>query len=84
MGNCGARKTSKVVGLNICRIGRLAQLPAIVAHHLAECFRDDAGASLSTQTCFGGVLGGNLAFYTMITRTTYPEVPVQSIKWRRT
>ena len=37
----------------------------------------------SAQTSLGGVLGGNLAFYTMITSRTCLEVPVQSIKWKR-
>src|ERR1035441_5961266 len=39
-------------------------------YHSAGCPRDDACASLSAQTCLGGVLGGNLAFYTMITSKT--------------
>lgn len=37
----------------------------------------------AAQTVLGGVLGGNLAFYTMITARTCLEVPVQSIKWKR-
>jgi len=37
----------------------------------------------SAQTCLGGVLGGNLAFYSMIMSRTCLEVPVQSTKWKR-
>ena len=37
----------------------------------------------AAQTFLGGVLGGNLAFYTMIMSRTRLEVPVQSIKWKR-
>jgi hypothetical protein len=37
----------------------------------------------AAQTFLGGVLGGNLAFYTMIMSRTCLEVPVQSIKWKR-
>jgi hypothetical protein len=37
----------------------------------------------AAQTFLGGVLGGNLAFYTMITARTCLEMPVQSIKWKR-
>ena len=35
----------------------------------------------SAQTSWGGVLGGNLADYTMIMSGTDLDVPVQSIKW---
>ena len=37
----------------------------------------------AAQTFLGGVLGGNLALYTMIMLRTCLEVPVQSIKWKR-
>jgi hypothetical protein len=40
-------------------------------------------ASVSAQTFLGGILGGKLASYTMITLTVCLEVPVPSIKWKR-
>ena len=41
---------------------------------------DRSCASVSAQTVLGGVLGGNSAFYTMITSITGLLVAVQSIK----
>jgi hypothetical protein len=56
-----------MVALNM--LPRLGAVVAIIAFHLAGCIRDDDNvcASLSAQTALGGVLGGKLAIYTMIT-----------------
>jgi hypothetical protein len=41
-----------------------------IAHSIGGRFQDGAWVTLSAQTCLGGVLGGNLAFYTMLTSNT--------------
>jgi hypothetical protein len=42
-----------------------------VAHSIGGRLQDGAWVALSAQTCLGGVLGGNLAFYMMITSKTH-------------
>ncbi len=69
-------KDSPAIGRNTC--GRLSTVLCGTATSAARM--DDHVASVSAQTVLGGVLGGNLAFYTMITSRTGLSVAVQSIK----